>query len=231
MPPLRQYRTAAAARPRPRQRLGNDVRLAFRHDRGHPILAGPPRVALYPAAVPAAPRRAAAAVADHRRLHRPRRLRPADFGTAPAGKTAPAPAPLAAVRVVDGDTLHAGDRRIRLIGIDAPEKAQTCRDAQGQSWACGLAATARLEALVAHGPVACAPQGNDRYGRTLAVCSAGDVADVGRALVREGYAVSDMSRGGGYLAEEDAARDEGAGLWRGAFERPADWRRRHRPAG
>ena len=156
---------------------------------------------------------------------------PQIFGTAPADKVDPAPAPLAAVRVVDGDTLHAGDQRIRLIGIDAPEKAQTCRDAQGQSWACGLAATARLQALVAHGQVACTPQGNDRYGRTLAVCSAGDVADVGRALVREGYAVSHTSRGDGYLAEEDAARDDGVGLWRGAFERPADWRRRHRNSG
>jgi len=156
---------------------------------------------------------------------------PQIFGTAPASKTAPAPAPLVAVRVVDGDTLHAGDRRIRLVGIDAPEKTQTCRDAQGQAWACGLAATARLQALVAHGQVACAPQGTDRYGRTLAVCSAGDVADVGRALVREGYAVSYMGRGDGYLAEEDAARDEGVGLWRGAFERPADWRRRHRNSG
>jgi endonuclease YncB( thermonuclease family) len=156
---------------------------------------------------------------------------PQIFGTAPADKAGPAPAPLAAVRVVDGDTLHAGDQRIRLLGIDAPEKAQTCRDAQGRSWACGLAATARLQALVAHGQVACAPQGHDRYGRTLAVCSAGDVADVGRVLVRAGYAVSYMSRGDGYLAEEDAARDDGVGLWRGAFERPADWRRRHRNSG
>ena len=54
---------------------------------------------------------------------------------------------------------------------------------------------------------------------------------LGRALVREGYAVSYMGRGDGYLAEEDAARDEGVGLWRGAFERPADWRRRHRNSG
>jgi endonuclease YncB( thermonuclease family) len=141
------------------------------------------------------------------------------------------PQPLSAVRVIDGDTLHAGDQKIRLIGIDAPEREQTCRDAQGKGWACGLAAREQLAALVAHGSVTCAAQGHDRYGRTVAVCAAGDVADIGGALVREGYAVSFMDRDGRYLAEENLARDEGRGLWRGAFERPADWRRRHRNSG
>jgi endonuclease YncB( thermonuclease family) len=150
---------------------------------------------------------------------------------APAPHDAPAPAPLAAVHVVDGDTLHAGDVRNRLAGIDAPEKAQTCRDGQGRAWACGAAATERLKALVAQGEVSCTAQGHDRYGRTLAVCAAGGVADVGAALVREGYAVSYMDREGHYVAAEDAAREEGRGLWRGAFERPADWRRRHRRSG
>jgi endonuclease YncB( thermonuclease family) len=149
----------------------------------------------------------------------------------PAPPAAPAAAPLAAVRVVDGDTLHAADARIRLVGIDAPEKAQTCRDDQGHAWACGVAAREQLKALVAHGAVRCAAQGHDRYGRTLAVCSAGDVADIGGALVREGYAVSYMDKDARYAAAESAARAEGLGLWRGAFERPSDWRRRHRHNG
>ena len=34
-------------------------------------------------------------------------------------------------RVVDGDSLEIGAARIRLFGIDAPEGAQHCRDAQG----------------------------------------------------------------------------------------------------
>jgi len=149
----------------------------------------------------------------------------------PAPQSVPAPAPLAAVRAVDGDTLRAGDLRIRLIGIDAPEKAQTCRDAQSRAWACGIAAREQLEALVAHGAVRCAAQGHDRYGRTLAVCSAGDVADIGGALVRAGYAVSYMDRDERYVADETAARAQGLGLWVGAFERPSDYRRRHRRAG
>jgi len=150
---------------------------------------------------------------------------------APVEASRPASTVLTDVRAVDGDTLHAGTQRIRLIGIDAPEKDQTCRDARGQAYACGAAAAERLAALVAQGKVACAGQGHDRYGRTLAVCSAGGVADIGGALVREGYAVSFMDRNGRYAAAEAAARDEGRGLWRGAFERPADWRRRNRPQG
>jgi endonuclease YncB( thermonuclease family) len=153
------------------------------------------------------------------------------FAPTPAPHSGPTPTTLSDVRAVDGDTLHAGSERIRLVGIDAPEKLQTCRDARGQAYACGTAATERLAALVAIGRVSCAAQGHDRYGRTLAVCSTAEVDDVGRALVREGLAVSYMDRDGRYTAAETAARDEGLGLWRGAFERPADWRRRHRPQG
>ena len=149
----------------------------------------------------------------------------------PRNAPSTAPATLSDVRAVDGDTLHAGAERIRLVGIDAPEKAQTCRDARGQAYACGAAATERLAALVAIGQVSCASQGHDRYGRTLAVCATAEVDDVGRVLVREGLAVSYMDRESRYLADEAAAREQGRGLWRGAFERPADWRRRNRHRG
>jgi hypothetical protein len=40
------------------------------------------------------------------------------------------------VRVVDGDTMSIREHRLRLAGIDAPEKAQTCRR-DGRTWHCG----------------------------------------------------------------------------------------------
>ena len=53
------------------------------------------------------------------------------------------------VQVIDGDSLRNGSEQIRLVGIDAPELRQTCRDAQGREWSCGRAAKARLAELVA----------------------------------------------------------------------------------
>jgi endonuclease YncB( thermonuclease family) len=131
------------------------------------------------------------------------------------------------VTVLDGDSLRAGNEDIRLIGIDAPKLFQVCRDEHGRQWNCGRAAKARLEALVSMGEIACTARGHDRYGRTLAVCSAGDINDIGETLVREGYAVDYGDFRGGYPAAEYEARATRRGLWRGDFDRPQDWRRRH----
>ena len=37
-------------------------------------------------------------------------------------------------RIVDGDTVHIGPNKIRLIGIDAPERKQNCRTNTGAPW-------------------------------------------------------------------------------------------------
>ena len=134
--------------------------------------------------------------------------------------------PMGSVQVIDGDSLKIGGEKIRLIGIDAPELHQTCRDAQGRAWQCGRAAKARLAELVSQGAV-CTPNGHDRYGRTLAVCSTGSIPDVGETLVREGHAVNYAFNSGGYPAAEHDAKSARRGLWQGDFERPQDWRRRH----
>lgn len=138
-------------------------------------------------------------------------------------ETGAPPSPLASVRVIDGDSLRVDGQEIRLVGIDAPELHQTCRDAQGREWQCGRAAKARLVELVSRG----VDYGRDRYGRTLAVCSASNVADLGEVLVREGYAVNFVIDYGGYPAAEREAQSNRSGLWQGDFERPKDWRRRH----
>src|SRR5262245_20440568 len=85
----------------------------------------------------------------------------------------------------------------------------------------------RLAELVSKGDVACTSHGKDRYGRTLAVCSAGNIPDVGEVLVREGYAVNFALSSSGYPAAERDAQSARRGLWQGEFDRPQDWRRRH----
>lgn len=131
-------------------------------------------------------------------------------------------------RVVDGDTLEVSGAHVRLEGIDAPERGQTCRRGPaGEGYRCGLAASAALARLIAGRPVRCGPTGTDRYGRTLAVCWAGQT-DIGAALVRSGWALAYVRYSTRYVGEEAEARAAGRGMWGGTFQPPWDWRREHR---
>lgn len=122
------------------------------------------------------------------------------------------------VRVSDGDSFRLSDRRIRLIGLDAPELAQVCT-LDGRDVPCGAMARDALRDLVAGRVLSCAPEGEDRYGRLLARCYFGD-DDVGAAMVRSGWAVST----GDYGRGEADARAEGAGIWSMQFTDPSEWR-------
>ena len=128
-------------------------------------------------------------------------------------------------RVVDGDTLDLDRHRVRLFGIDAPESAQTC-ERDGAAYACGQEAKRYLEALIGGRPVACRARDADRYGRTVAVCTAGG-EDLNAAMVRAGWALAYRRYSTDYVPAEAAARRDGRGLWAGRFEPPADWRHHH----
>ena len=68
--------------------------------------------------------------------------------------------------VVDGDTFKLGKRRIRIIGIDAPEVHGQC----AQEIRLAEQATARLQSLLNQGPftmVGHVGELQDRYGRDL----------------------------------------------------------------
>lgn len=122
--------------------------------------------------------------------------------------------------VTDGDTIHIGEDKIRLKGIDAPETEQTC-SRSGRSYRCGDAARRALIDLVSGEIVRCRAAGRDRYRRILAYCTVNG-RDIGARMVEEGWAVS---YGRDYDLQERQARSRSAGLWAGAFERPQDWRR------
>lgn len=93
------------------------------------------------------------------------------------------------------------------------------------------AAKTRLAELVSQGGVSCTPHSYDRYGRTLAVCSAGNIPDLGEMLVREGYAMNFALGHSGYPAAEREAQSARRGVWQGEYESPRNWRRRHPRAG
>lgn len=130
-------------------------------------------------------------------------------------------------RVIDGDTLKLSTgERIRLAGIDAPERDQICK--QGFfTVACGQQAWQRLADIVALDPnVTCSPQSHDRYNRTIAVCS-NRGGDLGRRMVAQGLALAYRRYSTMYVDEEDAARREGLGIWAGTFETPEKYRHSH----
>jgi endonuclease YncB( thermonuclease family) len=127
--------------------------------------------------------------------------------------------------VIDGDTLDFRNpaARVRIVGIDAPELDQMCKDAAGGDWPCGQNALAALRGLVADG-VRCSGNQLDRYGRILVACTTAR-GDVGAAMVLAGMAVAS----GRYLDEERQARESRVGLWIGAFEHPRAFRQRAEP--
>tara|TARA_R110002020_G_scaffold41276_7_gene121674 strand:+ start:2245 stop:2781 length:537 start_codon:yes stop_codon:yes gene_type:complete len=135
---------------------------------------------------------------------------------------APLPAIAGAGRASDGDSFRLGEERVRLVGLDAPELAQTCQAAGAARWPCGRVARDRMASLLAAGAIDCQPEGRDRYDRLLARCALGGV-DLGATLVSEGLAIS----AGAYFGEQNAARTARRGIWAGGFDAPADWRVDH----
>ena len=135
-----------------------------------------------------------------------------------------------AVRIVDGDTLRIGAHRVRLYGIDAPERAQNCDGADRRPYPCGAAASAALTRMIGGARPDCAERDRDRYGRSVAVCSVAG-RDLNRAMVAAGWAVAYVRYSRDYERDEAAARRARLGIWRGSFERPDVYRSARRRRG
>jgi len=80
-------------------------------------------------------------------------------------------------RVIDGDTVEVAGESVRLQGIDAPESDQPH----------GGTATTALKARILDRRVTLKVQGEDRYGRLIAVIHLDD-RNINRWLVASGHA-------------------------------------------
>jgi len=138
-------------------------------------------------------------------------------------------------RVTDGDTItvtqNSFKTKIRLVGIDAPEKSRKKHE-PGQPFS--QASTKYLASLVLNKYVDIVSYGTDRYGRTLGVVYV-DGKNVNLELVKAGLA--EVYRGKPapgfdndlYQKAEDETRSAGKGMWSlgDKYISPKDWRKYH----
>lgn len=130
--------------------------------------------------------------------------------------------------IVDGDTIRIGDTRIRLWGIDAPERRQSCTMDDG-AVSIGEAARDYLTDIIGGRELVCERRDVDRYGRTVARCTV-DGVDVAAAMVTAGWAWAYTRYAGDlYVAQQESAEAAERGLWAGAAvcELPSEWRADH----
>lgn len=114
------------------------------------------------------------------------------------------------VKIADGDTFTFLDKsnqqvRVRLHGIDAPERAQDF----------GNVARQKLADMVFGKAVKIEEKDTDRYGRTVAIVYTLDGACVNEIMLKEGLAwhYKEYDDNAAWAALEQKAKREKRGLW------------------
>ena len=130
--------------------------------------------------------------------------------------------PAGRIRVIDADTWEVGGVTVRLFGIDAPELDQPCL-LDGRAWDCGAWAARETRSAYQGARAECGAVTTDRYGRIVARCSVGG-EDVGRRMVREGWAYAFRRYSMEYDLDEKTAAVQRRGLHRGQVQDPAAFR-------
>ena len=129
--------------------------------------------------------------------------------------------------VSDGDTVRFGKQLVRLFGIDAPEKGQSC---DGGKWYPGPLATKALVAFIAGRPVSCHQVDYDRKNnRPVAVCFAGN-DDLQALMVSAGWAWAYTAFSDQYSDAERRAAARGVGVHAHRCQPPWEWRAQTRAA-
>jgi endonuclease YncB( thermonuclease family) len=135
----------------------------------------------------------------------------------------------AATVITDGDTLILNDTIFQLEGIEAPRTDQVCLDDKRAKWWCGIAARDRLREWIGTRAVRCDDKGPGRTfkKRRMGVCWVEEeTTSVNQWLVREGWALNlEPYAKGRFKADQEHARDNRKGIWKGCFVSPEALRR------
>ena len=135
--------------------------------------------------------------------------------------------------VVDGDSIKINKKKIRLFGIDAPEKEQICKKVYlsffifnfQKDYKCGEKSTLALSKKLKDKKVKCILEKNkDRYKRNIGTCYVKN-QDINKWLVKNGYALAYKRYSKKYVLEEHYAKENKLGIWKGTFIEPEKWRR------
>lgn len=124
------------------------------------------------------------------------------------------------VKISDGDTITVlsgkEQTKVRLYGIDAPEKKQDYGQKSRQF----------LASLIAGQVVEVEPKGKDRYKRTLGIIHFKG-QDINAQMVLNGYAWAYIKYSRIYVDQEKTARENKRGLWQSSDPTPPwEWRKR-----
>ena len=128
--------------------------------------------------------------------------------------------PAKVIKISDGDTITVlsgkEQTKVRLYGIDAPEKKQDYGQRSKQF----------LASLIAGQVVEVEPKGKDRYKRTLGIIYHKG-QDINAQMVLNGYAWAYVKYSRIYVNQENTARENKRGLWQSSNSTPPwEWRKR-----
>ena len=136
-------------------------------------------------------------------------------------------------KVIDGDTIKIDEKKIRLFGIDAPEKEQICKKIYlsflifnfQKNYKCGEKTTLALSKKLKKEKIKCILRDNkDRYKRNIGICYIKN-QDINEWLVNNGYAIAYKKYSKKYVLNEQYAKKNKLGIWKGTFVEPEKWRR------
>ena len=139
--------------------------------------------------------------------------------------------------VSDADTIKISNYKIRLHGIDAPEKKQLCQKpyfnlgifSLYEDYLCGEFATNKLKEFIdSEFIIECKVKvKKDFFGRHLGTCFKNNT-NINQWLVENGYTVAFTKYSKDYIKYEEIAKNNKSGIWSGKFLMPWEWRKKNK---